>query len=111
MAAPNPNYKDLRKSVWGVVFMGTPHQGSGIADMGAILAKIINVASIGLGPGRVREELIEILRPDCERLMDLSEGFRHETIKVITFYEMQATNEFGIVSLPSCTWKKPGSVN
>lgn len=87
MAGPNPQYKDLRRSVSGVVFMGTPHRGTNTA---AIITKLIRVASIGFSSA-VRTQL-----------MDLSEGFRHETIQVITFYEMWETNGLGIVSLPSC---------
>lgn len=98
MAGPNPQYKDLRRSVSGVVFMGTPHRGTNTA---AIITKLIRVASIGFSSA-VRTQLINGLVADCEMLMDLSEGFRHETIQVITFYEMWETNGLGIVSLPSC---------
>lgn len=100
MAGPNPQYKDIRHSVSGVIFMGTPHRGSDMANTADILTKLINVASLGLASAAVKTQLVANLKTDCEMLVDLSEGFRHETIQVITFYEMRETSGFGLVSSP-----------
>lgn len=80
--------------------MGTPHQGSDIANTASIITNLINIASIGFTSAVVKTQLVQSLKTDCETLMDLSEGFRHETIQVITLYETRETSGLGIVSLP-----------
>ncbi|KAJ6443517.1 ankyrin repeats (3 copies) domain-containing protein [Purpureocillium lavendulum] len=39
--------RELLDSVFGVVFMGTPHRGSRVATPAKLLANIINVATLG----------------------------------------------------------------
>ncbi|OAQ75600.1 ankyrin repeats (3 copies) domain-containing protein [Purpureocillium lilacinum] len=45
--------RDLLQSVFGVVFLGTPHRGSRRATPAKLLSKIINVATLGSGALRI----------------------------------------------------------
>lgn len=96
MARANRDLAEVRHSVSGVVFMGTPHQGSDAATTAAMLNNILRMTPLR---ELINDRLIQGLRADCEVLMELSEGFRHETIRVITFYESKPTKGVTVVSL------------
>lgn len=91
ISGPNPTFKDIRDSVSGVIFMATPHQGSETANTALTLSKILEITPFGTG---FPTQLVEDMKTNCDTLMDLSEGFRHQTIQIISFYETKPTLVF-----------------
>lgn len=83
IAALDPALKDLRSAVSGIVFMATPHRGASLANTVTSLVHLV--------PG-VQAQLLVDLETNCELLLNLSEGFRHQTIDIISFYETRMTN-------------------
>lgn len=80
--------RHLAQSVAGVVFMGTPHRGSKIASPAQLLARIVNVATLG---SLVRTDLLRALEVSSAELETIS---RHATLllkslAVISFYEQK----------------------
>ncbi|RYP80927.1 hypothetical protein DL769_002205 [Monosporascus sp. CRB-8-3] len=79
---------DLLRSVFGVVFMGTPHRGSRAATPARLLSQIINVATLG---SVVRSDSIRTLQVSSIELETIS---RHATellkaLTIISFYEQK----------------------
>ena len=80
--------RDLLRSIFGVVFMGTPHRGSRAATPARLLSKIINVATLG---SAVRSDLIRTLQVSSVELETIS---RHATellkaLTIVSFYEQK----------------------
>ena len=40
LASNRPNYEDIKRSTAGIIFLGTPHGGTEIADYAAFIAKL-----------------------------------------------------------------------
>ncbi|KAK6708877.1 hypothetical protein SNK04_009822 [Fusarium graminearum] len=83
-------YGELLKSIRGVVFLATPHRGSGTANLASICGSIVNsFASAGLGPRAVRTDLLKTLIYDSDALQDLTMSARNRlgNIHVVSFYE------------------------
>lgn len=68
--------------------MATPHQGSQVANTALTLSKILEITPFG---PTFPTQLVEDMKANCDRLMDLDEGFRHQTIQIISFYETKPT--------------------
>jgi ankyrin repeat domain-containing protein 50 len=91
----------------GVVFLGTPHRGSGIAEMATILGNIANAAFYSTG-GRlfnkgVNTTLLQNLTRNSSQLNSIGSVFtkRAVALKIVTFYETFETQGAGtIVSSP-----------
>ena len=80
--------QQLLQSIFGVVFMGTPHRGSRAATMGNILSRIVNAATLGTA---IRSDPIRTLSVSSVELETIS---RHatqllETISIVSFYEQK----------------------
>ncbi|SPO02536.1 uncharacterized protein DNG_05209 [Cephalotrichum gorgonifer] len=89
------NYGAFLRSVIGVTFLGTPHRGSDVANLGSIVGSIINIsvmtASAGMRPGIIRTDLLDGLNHDSPALQDLILSAKHrlKNIAVVTFYETE----------------------
>ena len=72
----------------GVVFMGTPHAGSGVAFWASLAGKLLNTASLGTSTNK---GLLELLCRDSRFLEGLSRRFAVENpqLRILTFYELE----------------------
>lgn len=76
-------YIDLRTSIAGIIFLGTPFQGSDAAEYGKKLAKLIRL------PNEDKYTLLETLQKDNQELYNLSIDFwrSYNTHDMTCFYE------------------------
>ncbi|KAK4236388.1 hypothetical protein C8A03DRAFT_45622 [Achaetomium macrosporum] len=65
-------FGDILTSTKGIVFFGTPHRGSDVAQWGEVIGNV-KAASFGTRP---RTPFFKLLRPNAKDLLDLSEDFR-----------------------------------
>ena len=79
LASNRSDCEDIRSSTAGVVFLGTPHEGTTIAQWASFLAMIKGNDS----------KLLEQLQPKAEMLYDLSHDFAsgYQHLKTVCFYE------------------------
>ena len=72
-------YEDIPRSTAGIIFLGTPHGGSGLAAYASFLAEV----------RRNDASLLNSLNPTSEQLYtlahDFAKGFKH--VRVVCFYE------------------------
>ena len=95
MAHRNNEQKAIWSATKGIIFMGTPHDGSHYADYGKVLADVANVASrITLThrfTGGVRTSLIESLKSQSMELRAIADDFvaitKSSDLLIINFYE------------------------
>jgi protein SERAC1 len=96
-ASTDERLSSILKSTFGIIFMGTPHQGSSLASWGSTLAKYLNVAR------RVNCENVKVLETSSPVLRTVEEEFqqmllRHEhrdQIRIFCFYEEVAVTGVG----------------
>ena len=83
-------YQDILKSTLGIVFMGTPHRGSTIADWTRMFASIVDSVLIGT---RMRSDLLKDLRTNSRALQEITSSFKYRTsgLQIVTFYEQEIT--------------------
>jgi hypothetical protein len=88
-------FDPIRKSVTGILFLGTPHRGSSEANLPIVLTNIANLAPSGtsLFVGQMRSDLLKTLEKDSIELKDISTSFRNQTrkIKIASFIEQNRT--------------------
>lgn len=79
LASNRSDCEDIRSSTTGVVFLGTPHQGTTIAQWASFLAMIKGNDS----------KLLEQLQPKAEMLFELSHDFAsgYKQLSTVCFYE------------------------
>jgi len=79
-----PEYADLRDIACGVIFLGTPHSGSGVALIGATLANIAKVTF-----RRPATQLLQALQLNSSPLLDLTNSFKpiHDQLGLVSFCE------------------------
>ena len=83
----------LLKSVAGVIFLGTPHRGSGTASLGALVGRITNAflisVSAGLQTKVIRTDLLRPLQYDSKALQELTDSVRNRLagLQIVSFYE------------------------
>ncbi|KAK3387786.1 hypothetical protein B0H63DRAFT_559240 [Podospora didyma] len=72
----------------GVVFMGTPHAGSGVAFWASLAGKLLNTASLGT---TTNHDLLKLLCRDSSFLEGLSRQFALENpqLRILSFYELE----------------------
>lgn len=92
MSLQAERYKNLVKSVSGVIFLGCPHRGSRVASPAQILSKIINVATLGRA---IRSDLLKALERSSEQLQDISQKAVQllAPLTIVSFYETKLTNQ------------------
>ncbi|PNP78173.1 hypothetical protein FNYG_08490 [Fusarium nygamai] len=111
----NHLYGEVLSSIIGVVFLGTPHRGSTVANLGSICGVIVNTfwstASAGVGPRTVRTDLLNNVIYDSDALQDLtmSARVRLGSISVVSCFETEPTPPLSslIVSRASATLSLP----
>ncbi|TVY49381.1 Protein SERAC1 [Lachnellula occidentalis] len=102
-------YKHIYQSTGGVIFFGTPHQGSSMADIGTTVARIASTLTHKPDP-----ELLQSLKKGNHILETLTEKFReHHKAKpydIVSFYETRVMRGFKtlIVEIPSALLTPPG---
>ncbi|EON63739.1 hypothetical protein W97_02967 [Coniosporium apollinis CBS 100218] len=106
-----PEYDSIRSAVTGILFLGTPHHGSGATQYPQVLANVVNVALAGSSGfvGRIRTDLIKSLEKDSKVLKSISTNFRNRAskFKIVSFVEQkttpppQGTTDINIPAVPA----------
>ncbi|KAL7270772.1 hypothetical protein RUND412_006510 [Rhizina undulata] len=75
------------------MFMGTPHKGSSVADLGNILSGIVNTVTL---TRLVRKSLLKDPQSNARTLNEISNQFipRAEGLKIISVYERNPTGRW-----------------
>jgi len=87
-ALRSDQYGSILKSIYGAVFMGTPHQGSRSASLARHFSRIANLTTFGTA---VRSELLEDLEISSgmlEQLSLLSISLLND-LAIVSFYEQK----------------------
>lgn len=88
-------YDDVRNSIIGILFLGTPHRGSNATSLPQIVAGIANVTLTGTSrfTGKTRSDLIAVLEKESGVLTTLSTEFRNQAgkLKIASFVEQNTT--------------------
>ena len=76
------------KNTIAILFFGTPHRGTDIANYGGVLANIANSVM-----NRPTSQLVEALKRNSASLSRLTSDFKHQMpmYKIVSFYEMKPT--------------------
>ena len=100
---PESHLKQVLHCTRGIVFLGTPHHGSGLAHWAESLAKVIGVLK------QANPEILAVLRSDSEVLERVQNEFHTmirsraqyglRQIEITCFYEELPLPGVGIVSL------------
>ena len=114
-----PAYRSFEENINGIIFLGTPHSGSGFANLGLLFNKLfdktLDYFPIGLLKPFLPEssENIKTLQKDSSQLLDLSQWFSNNSInfkfKVLSFYENDRIGPDLIVSKSSADPKFTGA--
>ncbi len=96
-----PHHRHILEATEGIVFMGTPHCGSQLADwakIGTSMAKLVK---------RLNESIISVLQPDSEVLARIQQEFHtmirarndagKRQIRIVCFFEDLPTPGIGEV--------------
>ncbi|KAL9611171.1 MAG: hypothetical protein Q9167_004156 [Letrouitia subvulpina] len=67
--SPEALYNDLFDSTAGVIFMGTPHRGSTLANWGGLGTDFVHIVK------DVNQAIVKLLRPESEILFQLRDSF------------------------------------
>ncbi|PPJ52932.1 hypothetical protein CBER1_11665 [Cercospora berteroae] len=86
--AQNKN-PSLLQRLRGIVFLGTPHNGSEVADLAAVFGNIVTVCY----DGAIRTERLKNLRCNARSLSEVNQNFREivGTLETVSFYEARPT--------------------
>jgi hypothetical protein len=83
LANERDHYKNLLSYIKAIIFFGTPHSGSGIANMASILSKIVKVSSVNMN-----SSLLRSIKSQSGELFNISQSFADRSvIPIRTFYE------------------------
>ncbi|KAL6160786.1 hypothetical protein ACJQWK_02202 [Exserohilum turcicum] len=88
-------YGDTISAFSAIVFFGTPHRGSAVADVGKMIGRVVNMcmrASLITGiSGSIRDDLLTILESNSQALNDLAVSSRNRlrNLEIVTFYETE----------------------
>ncbi|KAH0552863.1 hypothetical protein GP486_006937 [Trichoglossum hirsutum] len=110
---PEDHLRSILYSTRGILFLGTPHHGSGLAEWAEKLARSIGVLK------QINSEIIAVLRRDSEVLARIQGGFHAmirsrnkdglQPIEITCFYEELPLPGVGVV-VPSHSAILPGYI-
>jgi hypothetical protein len=99
---PEPHLQNILRSTHGIIFLGTPHHGAGLARWAEKLARFIGMIK------EANSEILQVLRQDCEVLGRIQDSFhtmiraqnmgRLQPINITCFYEELLLLGVGLVS-------------
>ena len=85
------DYPSIIRSVAGVVFLGTPHRGSGSQSKASVIASIASAVSLG-----EHSSLLKVVEKDSEMLVDLLHDFTRTvntmSIPLFCFFEQHKSD-------------------
>jgi hypothetical protein len=89
-------YKHLNTATHGIVFLGTPHQGSNHAETAIAVTRVVKYAYPW-----IKTHLLETLQQNSTILQDLADDFRHlhSGFEIVSCFERVPT-KLGLVSFP-----------
>lgn len=85
MAKLTPKFKEIHDSVYGVIFMSTPHMG--ISNLGST-SRTSNTAQLVSDRPDIHSRLDNIFKTNLRSFARTSEDFRDQDLKIVSFYEM-----------------------
>ena len=87
-ARERDQFDELLRKIRGVVFFGTPHRGSSLADWGTMFANILKAASLG---SSTNSQLSADLKERSKVLQSISKSFvdRSKSLSITSFYETE----------------------
>ena len=79
MANHGDTFKDIRMAIAGIIFLGTPHQGSSTAEYGMWLARALGNDTT----------LLETLKKNSPTLHEVAKDFEaiYSNLDIVCFYE------------------------
>jgi hypothetical protein len=83
-------FYSIRERTTGILFLGVPHQGSGMANLGSIVANVVNSA-MPPGLGRIlNRDILRDLKRNNNVLFGISSQFSNicAGIRIHSFYEI-----------------------
>jgi hypothetical protein len=95
----HPRFSSISAATAGIVFMGTPHHGSGMADLGTIVSMVVSSAVPG---SRIfNRDILKDLKKNNNTLFGISSQFSN-ICSGMTIHSFHETMPLGptIVSLP-----------
>lgn len=101
-------YSSICTATFGIVFFGTPHQGSSLAGIGDVFAKVVR--TVLRNPGNT---FMSALKKDNLYASELLSSFQQlqENYRYLNFYETLPLKSFGIVSSDKYVWCLNSSTN
>ena len=93
LASSDEEYKDIQDATCAIIFLGTPHQGSGISMFGSAIALLTTPL---FGSNKM---LMRALQRNSTDLSNLHESFTRklpDNILVVSLFETKATTIFGV---------------
>ncbi|KAH9901850.1 hypothetical protein F4778DRAFT_771119 [Xylariomycetidae sp. FL2044] len=110
---PEPHLSNIMSSTHGILFLGTPHHGSALAQWAEMLSRHIGVVK------RMNSKILEVLKQDSEVLAIIQDGFhtlvkarskdRLPPIEISCFYEELPLVGVGFV-VPKDSAILPGNI-
>ena len=89
------DYPGIKESAKAIIFLSTPHRGSGSVTWPLLLANVINASLAAESQfwGRARTDLLKSLEKDAGGLHEISFNFRNQAagIRVVSCYEQNIT--------------------
>lgn len=101
------DYPSIIRSVAGVVFLGTPHRGSGSQSKASLIASIASAVSLG-----EHSSLLKIVDKDSEMLADLLHDFSRTvntmSIPLFCFFEQHKSDVAKVLKFKGSKMVMPG---
>ncbi|KAK6954785.1 hypothetical protein Daesc_004754 [Daldinia eschscholtzii] len=93
------HFGDILSSTTGIVFMGTPHQGSMLVDWTSFLRNLIHITS---GTQLLRTDLVQELSTHSPTLLEISKSFLPRSIRlnIMSFIELQIERPLTTLVVP-----------
>jgi ankyrin repeat domain-containing protein 50 len=95
IAHEDDNFTEILKATGAIMFFGTPHRGSDIADAVNPMAKLANfwleVSGASALTGSMRTDLLKVLEDDSSALDDINDAFKQRArdMLIYSFYETE----------------------